>query len=101
MRIGQLKSLKSDELNFLLYLVNVLDPIRPPDEITPRLLLSIKHDALLFKIAQQQPKLTEEGKKVFHSLMTKLNKTWLQETIEHEHSTKPEFTQSEFSFQQN
>ena len=98
MRIGQLQSLTTEDLELLLYIVNVVEPSIPSVEVTPKMLLFFKHDKLLFKISQQEPKLTDDGKKIFHSLMTKLNKTWLQEVIEHANSTKPEFTQSEFSF---
>ena len=98
MRIGQLESLTQDELGLLLYVVNVLAPTSPPMEISPKMLLFFKHDALLFKLAQQEPKLTDEGKKVFHSLMTKLNRTWIQEVIDHENSIRPELTQQELQF---
>ncbi len=100
MRIGQLESLTPDELGLLLYIVNVVSPTSPKMEISPKFLLFYKHDLLTFKVAQQEPKLTEEGKKVFQGLMTKLNKTWLQEVIEHENSSRPEYTQSELSFGQ-
>lgn len=98
MRIGQLESLTEDELSLLLYIVNVIEPLRPPLEITPKFLLFFQHDALVWKVAQQESKLTDEGKKIFHGLMTKLNRTWIQEVIDHENSIRPEFTQSEFSF---
>ena len=98
MRISQLNSLNESELSLLLYIVNVIEPLRPPLEITPNFLLFFNHDALLWKVAQQESKLTDEGKKIFHGLMTKLNRSWIQEVIDHENSTKPEFTQSEFSF---
>lgn len=98
MRIGQLESLTEDELALLLYIVNVIEPLRPPLEVTPKFLLFFKHDALVWKVAQQESKLTDEGKKIFHGLMTKLNRTWMQEVIDHENSTRPEFIQPEFSF---
>ena len=98
MRIGQLNSLTELELALCLYVVNVLAPTSPPMEISPKMLLFFKHDALLFKLAQQESKLTDDGKKVFHSLMTKLNRTWLQEVIDHENSIRPEFTQQELQF---
>lgn len=98
MRIGQLESLTQNELGLLLYVVNVLDPLNPPMEISPKMLLCFKHDALLFKLVQQESKLTDDGKKVFHNLMTKLNRTWLQEVIDHENSIRPEFTQQELQF---
>lgn len=98
MRIGQLESLTQDELGLLLYVVNVLSPTSPPMEISPKMLLFFKHDALLFKLAQQESKLTDDGKKVFHGLMAKLNQTWLQEVIDHENSIRPEFTQQELQF---
>lgn len=98
MRISQLDSLTEMELCLLLYVVNILSPVGPELEITPRLLLSVKHDALLWKLSQIQPQLNEEGTKVFTSLMTKLNKTWLDEVTEHENSTKTELSQPEFQF---
>lgn len=99
MRIGQLKSLVPDELDLLLYIVNEISPTSPKLEYTPIQLTWFKHDNLVWKVAQQEAKLTDDGKKIFHSLMTKLNRTWIQEVIEHENSTKPEFTQPEFSFE--
>ena len=98
MRIGQLESLTAMELYLLLYVMNVLLPVSPKIEITPRLLLSFKNDALLWKLSQVQPKLNDEGKKTFQTLMAKLNKTWLDEVIEHANSTKSIFSQPEFSF---
>jgi hypothetical protein len=98
MRIGQLQSLTSKELEYLLYIVNVVEPLQPPLEITPKFLLFFKHDKLVKKVADQEAKLTDDGKKIHQSLMTKLNKHWIQEVIDHENSTKPEFTQPEFSF---
>jgi len=100
MRIGQLNSLTHNELGLLLYIVNVVEPISPPIEVSPKMLLFFKHDKLTFKVAQQEPKLTDDGKKIFHGLMTKLNKTWMQEVTDYENTTRPEFTQSEFSFGQ-
>jgi len=98
MRISQLESLTEMELSLLLYIYNVLDPIRPPIEMTPRLLLSLRHDMLLWKLSQIQPKLNEDGKKVLTTLMTKLNKTWVDEVTEYANSSKPLFNQSEFQF---
>jgi hypothetical protein len=98
MRIGQLKSLTEDELALCLYIVNVIAPTTFPKlEYTPRQLTWFKHDALLWKVAQQEAKLTDEGKKIFHGLMTKLNRTWIQEVTDHENSSREELTQPDFS----
>jgi hypothetical protein len=97
MRIGQLQSLTENELALLLFIVNEVAPTSPKMEITPNLLLFFKHDALLWTVAQQESKLTDEGKKIFHGLMTKLNRTWIQEVIDHENSSREELTQPDFS----
>lgn len=98
MRTSQLKSLTDDELNLLLYVVNVSEPISsPPVEITPERLLWIKHDALLWKLSKQESKLTEDGKKVFSSLMVKLNVTSQQE-LENKKTLENTNGQLEFSF---
>lgn len=99
MRIGQLKSLTEEELALLLYVLNVLDPISIPKiPFGPKEALWIKHDVLLWKLAQQESKLTPEGKTVFQNLMVKLNRNPYQEREEYERSTLPLFTQSEFQF---
>ena len=99
MRIGQLQSLTQKELQFLLYVVNVADPLTSPKiQIGPKELLWFKHDLLILKLVQQESKLTPEGQIVFKGLMSKLNKTASQEAKEYEHSSKPEFTQPEFQF---
>lgn len=97
MRIGQLQSLNEDELALLLYIVNVIDPVSIPKmEFGPKELLWFKHDALTFKIAQQEPKLTPEGKEIFKGLMIKLNRTPQQEQQDYERASKPLFVQSNF-----
>ena len=98
MRIGQLESLTDMELSLLLYVFNVLEPIRPPIKMTPRLLLSLRHDMLLWTLSQIEPKLNAEGKKVFTTLMVKLNRTWMDEVKEYANSPKPIFSQPEFQF---
>lgn len=82
MRISQLKSLTKHEFDLLLYIFNVLEPIRPPIVIDEKSILFIRHDILTWKVAQQESKLTDEGKLVFKGLMSKLNKTTAQETVE-------------------
>jgi len=96
MRISQVQSLSEEELSLLLYIVNVIHPIKPGPEITPNLLPTIRHDALLWIVSQQEPKLTAAGKIVFQSLMVKLNKTWIQEAMEYAESIRPEMFQQEF-----
>lgn len=100
MRISQLKSLSENELSLLVHVLNVLEPINSPrfEVKKPSDILFVKHDALLWKLAQQEKNLTDEGRPIFVSLMTKLNRTAEQETEFYEHSSKPEFTQSEFHF---
>ena len=113
MRISQLQSLSTEELSLLLYVVNVIDRIRPPNEITKNILLSIKPEILSWKLAQQESKLTEHGKLHFKSLMTKLNRNPMQDVIDdmnnasktiqlylqlnYDNTTNTTSTQSEFS----
>lgn len=73
MTLNQIQSLNDEELSLILYLFNVLEPIKPGPEITVDLLPYIKPDALLWKLASIESKLNIRGKEVFHSLMTKLN----------------------------
>lgn len=99
MRISQLQSLTQEELELLLYVVNIIEPLTAPKiEIGPKQLLWFKHDMLLRKLANQESKLTSEGQIIFKGLMTKLNKTAIQEAKDYEHTTKSVFTQSEFQF---
>ena len=99
MRISQLQSLTQLELEVLLYVVNVLEPLTSPKIfIGPQELLWLKHDMLLRKLANQESKLTPEGQVIFKGLMDKLNKTAIQEAKEYEDTTKPIFTQPEFQF---
>ena len=99
MRIGQLQALTQDELAFILYIVNVVEPIDIPKmEFNPKQLLWFKHDMLLQKLSRQEPKLTSEGKAVLQGVIAKLNKTPQQEVEEYEHSTAPLFVQPEFQF---
>ena len=99
MRISQLQSLTQEELELLLYVVNIIEPLTAPKiEIGPKQLLWFKHDMLLRKLANQESKLTPEGQVIFKGLMDKLNKTAIQEAKEYEDTTKPIFTQPEFQF---
>jgi len=100
MRFSQLESLTDSELSLLLYIVNVLEPIKSPSFHIekPTQLLWVRHDALLWKLAQHQSELTDEGKEIFNSLMVKLNKTPEQEREDYERATNTELTQSEFQF---
>ena len=100
MRFSQLESLTDSELSLLLYVVNVLEPIQSPNFhiAKPTQLLWVRHGALLWKLAQHQSKLTDEGKEIFNSLMVKLNKTPEQEREDYERATNTELTQSEFQF---
>lgn len=96
MRLAQLHNLSEMELMMLLYIVNVLEPIRPPSEITPAMLPYINHAALLEKVARYESHVHDEFKHVYKSLLTKLTKTWLEEVVEHADATKPDHTQLEF-----
>jgi hypothetical protein len=99
MRNGQLQSLTDDELSLLLYVVNVIDPLKAPKiEIGPKELLWFKHDALLGKLSQQETKLTPEGKVVYDGLMAKLKMTPQQEAENYASASKPMFEQSNFQF---
>jgi len=98
MRISQLKSLNESELDLLLYVVKVAEPISLFEINKPSDLLWIHHDDLLYKLSCQESKLTDEGKEVFKGLMIKLNKTPEQEREDYDNSSKPIFTQSEFQF---
>ena len=113
MRISQLKSLTQDELNLLLYIVNVVEPFHSKIKINGNMLLCINHDALTWMVAKQEPKMTDEGKFVFKSLMLKLNKNHIQDLIydmtpsqyqqldlpmSYEYTTESVFKQSELSF---
>jgi hypothetical protein len=107
MRIAQVNCLNEPELALLLYIVNVVDPICPPGEISIDLLPSIKHDVLLMKIAKQEPHINDEHKHIFQSLLMKLSKTWMEEVqsyarSEHEHNRQLQFTlwtQLQFRFE--
>ena len=99
MRISQLQSLTQEELQLLLYVVNIVEPLTSPKiEIGPKQLTWFKHDALVRKLTNHELKLTPEGQVIFKGLMAKLNKTATQEAKEYEHTSKPIFTQSEFQF---
>lgn len=100
MRISQLQSLTDLELSIILYTVNVLEPIRPPHvEITPELLLFIKHNALIEKLNRVGSKIKPEYKSIFDNLIVKLNKTWMDEVNENTKETEYENTQQlQFNF---
>jgi len=99
MRIGQTELLTEQELSLLLYVTNILEPVQSPKiEIGLKELPWLKHEAIIWKLEQHQPNLTDEGQEVFKSLMTKLNKSPTQEREDYEHSTNTKLTQSEFQF---
>lgn len=98
MRISQLKSLNESELNLLLYIASVAEPVSFFTINKPSDILWIKHDDLIAKLNRHESSLNDEGKEVFKGLISKLNKTPEQEREEYENSTKPVFTQSEFQF---
>jgi len=99
MRINQLGLLTEQELSLVLYVVNVLEPLQSPKiELGLKELPWLKHESLIWKLKQHQSKLTDEGKEIFNSLMTKLNKTPQQENEDYERATNTQLTQSEFQF---
>ena len=58
MRISQLQSLTEQELQLILYVVNVLEPLTSPKiEIGPKELLWFRHDALLWKAVPTRVKI--------------------------------------------
>lgn len=98
MRISQLKLLDESELNLLLYIASVVEPVSLFQINKPSDVLWVKHEDLIAKLNRHESKLTDEGKEIFKRLVIKLNKTPEQEREEYENSTKPIFTQSEFQF---
>lgn len=101
MRISQLESLNESELALIVYIVNVLTPIKAPNfKIeTPSDLLWINHDDLLLKLIADKDKLTGEGKQVFESVMIKLNRTIEQEIHDHQESINPDLEQLQFNYE--
>jgi hypothetical protein len=92
------------EIAFLLYIVNEIEPIQSPKvEIKKDNLVWIRHDELLMKISRQEPKLNAEGKEVFKTLMSKLNKNSFQESEENEIQQKlidsENLKQTEFNYE--
>ena len=72
MTLSQLSSLTDDELCIALHIVNVIDPVKPPLEITRSGLTWFKHDMLAEKLVKAFPHLKEEAIPIYSSLLTKL-----------------------------
>ena len=72
MRIEQLQSLTEDELAMVLYIVNVLKPMEPKMEITPRLLTVMNHAFLVKKLVDSFNLVKPEAYPIYSSLLTKL-----------------------------
>ena len=101
MRIGQLQSFTPEELGYLLHVAFVVEPTSSSLDVVPKSLLYFKHDPLVAKVAKQEPNLTDEGKKIHQSVISKLNKTWIQEIEEHinyENTASSASFQTEFQF---
>lgn len=96
MRISQLQSLTEDELGLLLYVYNVLEPIRPPIELNPKLLLFLRHDMLISKMKSIEPKLKPENKPLLDGLIAKLNTTWVEELTTNANTQSIESEEPEF-----
>jgi hypothetical protein len=71
-RIETLKSLTDDEMSMLLYILNTEPPL-PITEVTPRLILSYKTDALTWKLSQWRDKVKDEYIHIFDQLMFKIS----------------------------
>ena len=58
MRISQLQSLTQEELQLLLYVVNIVEPLTSPKiEIGPKELLWFKHDAVALETCSTRIKI--------------------------------------------
>lgn len=81
--IEEVKSLSADELDMLLYLVNVEFPVMGfakseinPHPVSEKLLTTIHREALKQMLDSVFPKITDEGKLIYESLKQKIEKTY-------------------------
>jgi len=72
MTLNQLNSLDENELSICLYVMNILHPVKPPIEISPRGLTWIKHDVLVKKLLDVFQQVKPEYHPLYSSLMQKL-----------------------------
>lgn len=72
MTLSQLDSLSDLELMMCLYIVNTLQPTKPPLEIQPRGLTWFKNDILVKKIIDSFQEVKPEYHYVYVSLLAKL-----------------------------
>ena len=73
MTINQLHTLTEDELEMLLYVCNVINPLDVPEiQLTAIQLTWIKHTFLLKKITDSFPKIKNESHAIYKSLLEKL-----------------------------
>jgi hypothetical protein len=74
MTLHQLHNLSEDEVDFILYVFNVIDPVTSPkmEILRPQQLVSIRHEVLVQRLLNTVPKLKLEYHSFFISLMEKL-----------------------------
>jgi len=72
MTLSQLNDLTDDELGICLFIVNVIDPTKPPLEIPPRGLTWFPHEILVKKLLNAFPQLHPEYHTIYQSLLTNL-----------------------------
>lgn len=71
MRLETLKSLTEDELSMVLFILNTEPPL-PIKEVGVNLIPFYRDDALTFKISKWNDKVSEKGRPIFDSLMSKI-----------------------------
>lgn len=81
MTFSQISLLSEDELDMVLFVINVIDPIRPPLEIQPYGLTWFKPGILEKKLTDAFPKVKPEFHSIYSSL---LNKLGIQHEIKYE-----------------
>lgn len=74
-----MKSLSSDEQDMLLYVCNVIFPIRPPTPsgsepypVTLTMVRATEKNSILERIKQAEPQIKDEGRLVYEGLREKL-----------------------------
>jgi hypothetical protein len=72
MTLNQLSSLTEDELIICLYVLNVIDPVRPPIEFSGKDLTWVKNNAFIQKLLNAFPHIKPEAHSIYASLMLKL-----------------------------
>lgn len=77
--IEEINSLTEDEVDILLYICNILYPIRPPTPsetnphpITLNLIRCAQKQSVISRVMQACSAVTEEGKPIYNGLRTKL-----------------------------